>query len=81
MSMCFKSAADFWILPTIFAFWLLTFIFDYNYNNQNKEYKNFLYYIFADKNAPLSNFIHSIITFAILIWIIRLIYTLIYGIR
>ena len=56
-------------------------IIEYKCNWKYKTYKNFLFYMFADKDTPSSNFVHSILTFGFLIWIIRFIYTLIYGIR
>ena len=77
----FTSISDYWLFPLLFLFWIATYIIEYKYNCQYKTYKNFLFYMFADKDAPFSNFAHSILTFAMLIWIIRFIYTLIYGIR
>ena len=81
MSMCFKSTTEFWVFPMIFIFWIAIYIIDYRYNQRYKTYKNFLFYMFADENFPFTNFTHSVITFGFLIWIIRLIYTLIYGMR
>lgn len=77
----FKSISDFWLFSLIFLYWITIYIIEYKCNWKYKTYKNFLFYMFADKDAPFSNFVHSILTFGFVIWIIRFIYTLIYGIR
>ena len=59
--------------------WLLIFLFDYTTNFKNDKFNNFIYFLFANPETPIQNFINSLFVIGLGFWIIRLIYTILYG--
>lgn len=81
INLSFSQNSAYWIGPIFFIVWLLILIYCYKSMFKYTQYKNFIYYLYANKNDPFSNFIHSFITLSMIIWIIQLINTIIYGFR
>ena len=79
ISLSFAKDSIFWVYPICFIGWLLVQIMAYRTVPGNVIYRNFLYYLYANNDNPLANVINTTISLIMISWIIRLIYTIIYG--
>ena len=79
INLSFSQNNAYWIIPIFFIGWILIHIYCYKTLPRYAQYKNFIYYLYANEDEPFNNFVNSFITLCMVIWIIRLIYTIIYG--
>lgn len=81
INLSFSQNNAYWIFPICFIGWLLIHIYCYKTMPEYARYKNFIYYLYANDKEPFSNFIHSFVVLSMVVWIIQLINTIIYGFR
>lgn len=58
--------------------WFILSYYDYK-RLENEKFNNFIYFLFADPETPIQNFVNSLFVIGLAFWIIRLIYTILYG--
>ena len=70
---------DPYIIPLICCIgWFILSYYDYK-RLEKEKFKNFIYYLFAHPETPVQNFINSLFVIGFIGWIIKLIYTILYG--
>ena len=79
MNLAFSENEPYLVFLMCWIGWFLIFFFNYKTNSENEKFNNFIYFLFADPETPVQNFLNSLFVIGLGFWIIRLIYTILYG--